>query len=302
MSDDSSDDEFDLDSPLSSPDVDSSDDDFSVPSLENNAIMISNNRDDVTNDMRDLQNLQLLQGTVREWRGERWDHERMDWLSHVEQLQHTGSFANEYCMTLPTHGKLVRILDPLLQRVEYNSRGSEPILVEHIIAVGLRVLSGGRIKDQKWIVGSSKTAAYDAFNDFVDAVNYAPELAIDLPQTPDEWETIYRQYKMKSTNEIMAGCVGALDGFFQRTNKPTNKEVNNVLAYYSGHYESYGMNCQACVKPDLQFMYFGVVTPGSTNDNISYPIAKALKDAFDSLPLGRFGVADAAYTLALAKQ
>jgi hypothetical protein len=99
-------------------------------------------------------------------------------------------------MTLPTHGKLIRILDPLLQRCEYNSRGSEPILVEHITAVGLRVLSGSRPKDQKWIVSTRRAAAYDAFNDFVEAVNFAPELAINMPQTPDEWETIYRQYKM----------------------------------------------------------------------------------------------------------
>jgi hypothetical protein len=44
-------------------------------------------------------------------------------------------------------------------------------------------------------------------------------------------------------------------------------------------------------------MYFGVVSPGSTNDYISYPLAPGLKETFDSLPLGLYGVADAAYTL-----
>ena len=97
-------------------------------------------------------------------------------------------------------------------------------MVEHIIAVGLRVLSGGRPKDQRHIIGSSRAAAYLAVDDFVDAVNLAPELNIDLPTTPEEWEEIYEQYKIKSSNEIMAGCVGAIDGFFQRTNKPTSKE------------------------------------------------------------------------------
>jgi len=165
------------------------------------------------------------------------------------------------------------------------------------MAVGLRVLSGGRTKDQRHIIGSSRSAAYKAVDDFVEAVNLSPELAIAMPATPEEWDEIYNQFKSKSTNEIMSGCVGAMDGFFQPTTKPTSKEVANVLAYYSGHYESCGLNCQACVKADLQFMYFGVISPGSTNDNISYPMAKELKAAFDSLPLGRFGVADAAYTL-----
>ena len=98
----------------------------------------------------------------------------------------------------------------------------------------------------------------------------------------------------------MAGCVGAIDGSFQQTKRPSSKEAPNVLAYYSGHYELCGLNCQACVRPDLQFMYFGVISPRSTNDNISYPLVRPLKLAFDSLPLGRFGVADAAYTLCKA--
>jgi hypothetical protein len=52
------------------------------------------------------------------------------------------------------------------------------------------------------------------------------------------------------------------------------------------------------VKPDLQFMYFGVISPGSTNDNISYTQADELKVALSSLPPGLFGLGDAAYTLA----
>lgn len=210
---------------------------------------------------------------------------------------HEDKFVNEYTMSLPVHGKLVRILDPILQRKEYNSRGSDPILVEHIIATGLRVLAGGRTKDQRHIIGTSLSAAYDAVDDFIDAVNSAPELDIYLPQTTEEWQRINYGFTKKSTNEIIAGCVGALDGFFQRTNKPSKKKVANVISYYSGHYESYGVNCQACVQSDLQFMYFGIVSPGSTNDNISYPLASGLKEAFDNLPLGLYGVADAAYTL-----
>ena len=85
--------------------------------------------------------------------------------------------------------------------------------------------------------------------------------------------------------------------FFQRMNKPSKNVVSNILSYYSGHYQSYGVNCQACVQSDLQFTYFGVISPGSTNDNISYPMAVGLKEVFDNLPLGLYGVADAAYTL-----
>ena len=101
----------------------------------------------------------------------------------------------------------------------------------------------------------------------------------------------------KSTNEIMQGTCLAVDGFFQRTNKPSKKEAPNQLSYYSGHYESYGVNCQAAVFSDLRFAYFGVLSPGLTNDNISYPLASGLKQVIDNLPQGYYAVADAAYTL-----
>ena len=96
----------------------------------------------------------------------------------------------------------------------------------------------------------------------------------------------------------MAGYIGCIDGFFQRCNRPTKREVANVISYYLGHSELYGLNCQACVQSDLQFMYFGVVSPGSRNDNISYTQADELKDALSSLLRGLFGLGDAAYTLA----
>ena len=67
----------------------------------------------------------------------------------MAQLEHEGLFENEYLMSLPANYKLVRILDPILQWTEYNSRCEEPLLVERIMAVGLRVLSGGHTKDQR---------------------------------------------------------------------------------------------------------------------------------------------------------
>jgi hypothetical protein len=74
-------------------------------------------------------------------------------------------------------------------------------------------------------------------------------------------------------------------------------EVGNVISYYFCHYALHGVNCQACVSSDLSFMYFGVVSHGSTNDNISYPNAVGLRDTVESLPFGMYCVADAAYTL-----
>ena len=247
--------------------------------------------------MQDVNDLLLLNSVTSHMRNDRWDHERLDWDSHVAKLKHEDKFANEYTMSWEAHQKLVSLLQPTLQRAEYNSRCSEPIRVEHIVAAGLRVLSGGRVKDQRHIVGTSRTAAYDAVDDFIDAVNGCDSLAINFPSSAAGWQRVREGFSRKSSNRIIDGAVMCIDGFFQRTNKPASTQVANVLAYYSGHYESYGVNCQAAVQSDLQFLYFGVQSPGSTNDNISYALAEGLNKVVDSLPLGLYALGDAAYTL-----
>ena len=100
-----------------------------------------------------------------------WDHRRINWDDHVAMLMNAGLFENEYRMTHGTFCKLRDILTPQLQRAEHNSRSTEPITPTHIMVAGLRVLYGGRTIDQGRIVGTGRTAAYDAVDDFIDAVN-----------------------------------------------------------------------------------------------------------------------------------
>ena len=229
-------------------------------------------------------------------RQEPWQHKRMNREEHLCQLLHKGAFENEYLMSLPTYDKLLQLLSPILQRNQSNCHCDEPILPEHIFAYGLRILGGGRPKDQCHIIGTSPDATYKAFNFFLNSVSSLPDLEIKMPKSPEDWDSIYKSFKRKSTPEIMAGCVGCLDGFFQRSMRPSKTEVANDISYYSGHYESYGLNCQACVQCDLQFMYFGVVSPGSTNDNISYSQAFELRQILESLPSGLFILSDVIFT------
>ena len=244
-----------------------------------------------------MYDLEYIYDVTSSMRGHRWDHERLCWDDHVDKLLHENQFDREYRMSLRSHSELVRILDPILERCEYNSRCSEPIQVEHITGLGMRVVAGGTLADNRTIFGMSKPESYNSFNAFLHAVNTAPELAIKLPSGKKEWDSVNASFRAKSTNEIISGASLAVDGFFQRTNMPTKKEVQNVTAYYSGHYEHYGVNCQAAVKPNLEFGFFGVCGPGNMNDQISFPLCTALVQAMNSLPEGRYFVGDAAYTL-----
>ena len=97
---------------------------------------------DNINDIKDMEDILFLQRGAMDIRMDRWDHGRINWDAHVAQLEHEDKFVNEYTMSVRAHGNLVRILDPILKRKQYNSRCSEPIQVEHITAIGLRCLQG----------------------------------------------------------------------------------------------------------------------------------------------------------------
>ena len=94
----------------------------------------------------------------------------------------------------------------------------------------------------------------------------------------------------------MNGCCGAIDGLFIKTIRPKFWETHNIRAYYSGHYEHYGLNCQGVCDSNLKYLYFGVVSPGSTNYNISYTYTGSLSESVENLEMGEFLVGDAAYT------
>ncbi len=95
--------------------------------------------------------------------------------------------------------------------------------------MGLRALSGGRPKDIHHIIGRSPQATYLVIDEFIDFVYHAPELDIHLPQAAIEWSILNAQWKQKSTNDIIARYVGALDGFF---NAQTNQQRKKLQTSY----------------------------------------------------------------------
>ncbi len=57
----------------------------------------------------------------------------------------------------------------------------------------------------------------------------------EFPKTSKEWVKVNTGFTTKSSEGIMTGCIGAVDGYLQHTQTPGNDEVGNVTAYYLGH-------------------------------------------------------------------
>ena len=204
-------------------------------------------------------------------RSSQWIHTRIDWCYHVDKKIHEDMFVKTYRMSFDAFKDLMLLLSPYLVRDYSKSRTLEPVPMHTIVAIGLQYLTGSKYQDLCDVHCVSSTEVYNCVDCFLDAVLLCESISINLPSTPNEWEQVRQSFASKSYSRLFNHCVGAIDGFFQPTIVPSKSETcGNQRAYFSGHYKSPGLNCQAICDGQIQFLYFGVVAPGQTNDNIAY--------------------------------
>ena len=228
-----------------------------------------------------------------------WHRTRQNWNDHVEESIYDNSFHRKYRMSLNAFTGLVRILGNAVVRDMRMNRYGGFVCPEIVVGCALRYLAGGKYTYLGDIFGLSKTEVYKCRDDFLTAVLECKELDIKFPKDEDEWERVRAGFTNIATSSVHDGrCCGALDGFFQSTRQPSREEaMGNPKAFFSGHYLSYGLNCQALCDARLRFMYFAVIAPGKVNDAIAVRKCSDLIDAIKNLPFGHYMVGDAAYDL-----
>ena len=115
----------------------------------------------------------------------------------------------------------------------------------------------------------------------------ANELKIKWPTTMLECVNFSIGMNIDSHGKEISGCIGAIDGYLLTIKCPTVKEVNNVKAFYSGHYQEYGINCQCVFDHLCRFIYIDLSYPGSTYDSIAFERC-SIYDLHINLPEGFF--------------
>lgn len=65
------------------------------------------------------------------------------------------------------------------------------------------------------VYGVSKTSLYRSRNKFLDAVLNCDGFKITFPDSEEDLKQVSEDFMLKSSNELIKGCVGAIDGFFQ---------------------------------------------------------------------------------------
>ena len=75
----------------------------------------------------------------------------------------------------------------------------------------------------------------------------------------------------------------------------TKKAVHNVKSYFSGHYQTYGINVQAACDHNCHFLFIGVGGPRVMGDREAIK-ESGLYDLVEKLPGLLYCIGDCAYT------
>ena len=121
-------------------------------------------------------------------------------------------------------------------RYEFTST-QMPIRAEITVAIGLCWLAGASYIDLKNIYCCSASSVYKHRNRFICALNLCDSLKLSFPSTPREVHFNQLGFCDISSNNVIIGCVGAIDGLLVVIKCPSMKDSeNNPSSYYSGHY------------------------------------------------------------------
>ena len=197
--------------------------------------------------------------------------------------------------------KLLDLLRDDLMTASAGKRGgyhdTDIVEPDLIMAIGIRWLAGGSYVDIRHVYGCSVASVFRFRDMFIDAVLNCKDLDIVFPDTDEDVASTASKFASKSSERILVGCVGAIDGLFVKICRPSMKACgNNPQAYFSGHYMAHGLNIQAICDSDRRFTFFGVIAPGKCSDQVAFE-RTSIHCRIMELPTGMYLVGDAAYQI-----
>ena len=90
----------------------------------------------------------------------------------------------------------------------------------------------------------------------IHAANLGDLLKLNFPSSARKICSAQNQFCDISSNSVISGCVGAMDGLLVVVKCPSMKDSNNnPSSYYSGHYCCHGLDIQAICDASCQFLF-----------------------------------------------
>ena len=200
------------------------------------------------------------------------------------------------CMSMSSFDKL---LSYIRESLEVDSdmawlQGGE-IILEILLYCMLHYLAGGSYTNIFFFVGISSASFYHVIWKTMYVIVWCKELQISWPNTKEKAVDSAAGFSSISTNHVMTECVAVLDSYHMAIITPPKKEVHNVKSYFSGHYQTYGINIQVVCDHNCCFLFIGVGGPGVMGEREAVK-ESGLSELVEKLPGLLYYIGDCAYT------
>jgi hypothetical protein len=188
--------------------------------------------------------------------------------------------------------------DSSISLTRAESSSGSPISKKARLGATLRWLAGGSFHDICTEFGIATGTFFNDEGPIWDTTIRAIDdsFFIYLPaDDPIKLQNIASGFAACSKNHLTY-CVSAIDGWVMRTRKPTEKEVENVMAYRNYH-DCWGIVILAGCDSKTRFNMWSCKSTGSTNDSLAWQFSQFKKD-LDSgkLPMQWYVVGDEAFS------
>jgi hypothetical protein len=221
--------------------------------------------------------------------------QRLIWDTIVERHGDWSSFVRHIRMRRESFDKLLDLIRDKLE-ADHNqaARRGGIIMPEIRLYCNLRWLGGGSYTDICIFVGINQASFYRIAWQTIFAIVDCTELRLRFPQTLEECAVAAQNFATISRGRAITNCVGAVDGFLLEIAAPPRHIVGNVRSYFSGHYQRYGVNCQAVSDHLSRFIYFAIAGPEVMGNNSAVNQID-LFNLIHNLPVPYCVIGDAAY-------
>jgi hypothetical protein len=156
---------------------------------------------------------------------------------HFGRLLQESQFDQYYRMSIRSFEKLLQLIAPQLKinaRSSKNRTGIDSVSPENQLQMTLSFLGGGRFHEIRSLAGTSKAFFYTIIYRVMDAICSNDALRMKFPSTQQEIIEARQGFQSISTNGILTGCVGAIDGWLCTIKVPSAKECGKVRSFFSG--------------------------------------------------------------------
>ena len=183
----------------------------------------------------------------------------------------------------------------------YNSMGGF-VSGEIKLAITMRILGGGSYLDCALFFEVSFNHAHKIFNEVVTEWLCHPSFnainGIKYCRDDDEMNAVAMQFS-QSSNGVINGCIGALDGWLVKIKQPSSRDgVPNPQSFYSRN-GYYAINVQVIVDKNKRVLFRSIMSRGAEHDSTAFRncgLYKWLIDNYMSLVRkGYHFIGDSAY-------